>query len=136
MRRMILKIVIVCFLAFFVSFRGANAQVKIKSDQLGDIFKPDPKPHYEKYLQGSKNELDATFSLLFLGYKTFFSSQDMDMCVFHPSCSVYAIETLKTDKLPFSLFKVIDRLHRCHPFVGVNQYKIHSKKRRYYDTVH
>ncbi|MDA3882433.1 MAG: membrane protein insertion efficiency factor YidD, partial [Bacteroidales bacterium] len=66
-----------------------------KSEQLTKLFKPNTKTDYKEYIKNSTNELEGTAALLFVGYKSILSSQDMSSCVFTPSCSVYAIETLK-----------------------------------------
>jgi putative membrane protein insertion efficiency factor len=91
---------------------------------------------YKAYLKKSKNELDGTAALLFLTYKSFFSSQDQNSCVFTPSCSVYAIESLQR-KNPFVAYlKIFDRLERCHPLVTKGEYQFHTQSQRYYDPAY
>ncbi|HHH53173.1 MAG TPA: membrane protein insertion efficiency factor YidD, partial [Bacteroidetes bacterium] len=51
--------------------------------------------NWSHYLKESDNEFKIFFSFLFIVYKELFSSQDMDSCVFTPSCSVYAIESIE-----------------------------------------
>jgi hypothetical protein len=41
-----------------------------------------------------------------------------NQCRFHPTCSVYAIEALKTKNVLNALFLIIKRLTKCHPFHG------------------
>jgi putative component of membrane protein insertase Oxa1/YidC/SpoIIIJ protein YidD len=55
------------------------------------------------------------FSATFVIYKEVFSSQDIDACVFTPSCSVYAIESIKQKGVIVGFFNAIDRLTRCNP---------------------
>ena len=71
----------------------------------------------------NKNELQFTFSGLFLFYKTFVSSQDNSRCNFTPSCSEYALQSIKK----FGLFKgslnALDRLSRCNG-LAPEQYEV------------
>jgi putative component of membrane protein insertase Oxa1/YidC/SpoIIIJ protein YidD len=66
-------------------------------------------------LKDNRNELTFIFSAAFLIYKEVFSSQDIDACVFTPSCSVYAIESIKQKGAVVGFFNAIDRLTRCNP---------------------
>jgi uncharacterized protein len=66
-------------------------------------------------LKNNKNELSFIFSAFFVLYKEVFSSQDVDACVFTPSCSVYAIESIKRKGVIVGFFTAIDRLTRCNP---------------------
>ena len=69
------------------------------------------------------NELSLIVIGLYLGYKLFVSSQDSRSCVFQPSCSTYAIETLKKNGVLIGFLDTIDRLTRCHPF-SMENYQI------------
>ncbi len=100
--------------------------------ELHDLFKVEEhETNYKSYLKKSDNEFEFTAAALFLVYKTFFSSQDMQVCVFYPTCSVYAIESFRKEKFPLSIFKVTDRLMRCHPLASSKYYKIHSSGQLY-----
>jgi hypothetical protein len=66
-------------------------------------------------LKGSRNEFTFIFSAAFVIYKEVLSSQDIDACVFTPSCSVYAIESIKQEGVIKGYLNAIDRLTRCHP---------------------
>lgn len=66
-------------------------------------------------LKNNKNELSFIFSAFFVMYKELFSSQDIDVCVFTPSCSVYAIEGIKQKGFIVGFFTATDRLTRCNP---------------------
>lgn len=53
-------------------------------------------------------------------------------CRFHPSCSSYAIEAIKTFGLFYGLFLTFKRLFRCHPwsqggFDPIPEVKYHAK---------
>jgi putative membrane protein insertion efficiency factor len=71
--------------------------------------------NWRNQLKDNKNELTFIFSSLFVGYKEFISSQDIDACVFTPSCSVYAIESIKQHGVLLGFFTAIDRITRCNP---------------------
>ena len=62
----------------------------------------------------NKNELQFTFSTLFLFYKNFFSSQDNSRCNFTPSCSEYALQSIKKFGLAKGGLNALDRLSRCN----------------------
>ena len=90
--------------------------------------------HYIKELADAKNEFQFIASLFFVSYKVLISSQDMDACVFSPSCSVYAIQSIKKKGLIVGMLEASDRLQRCHP--GANgHYPIDSKTHKLYDPV-
>ena len=76
------------------------------------------KPHTHKWgdqLKNNRNELSFVLSTFFVLYKELLSSQDVDACVFTPSCSVYAIESIKQKGAVNGYFNAIDRLTRCNP---------------------
>lgn len=108
-----------------------------KIAKLVKLNKPDDhSTNYKSYLKKSSNELKATVAILFIGYKNFLSSQDMNSCVFTPSCSVYAIESFQHNN-PFEAYlKVFDRLSRCGPMVAKNEYPYNFETQRYYDPAY
>ncbi len=71
---------------------------------------------------------------LFTVYKVFISSQDFHSCVFTPSCSEYAVQSI--DNLGFfrGLFDTADRLTRCHGF-RPGDYTIDQDKKKLFDPV-
>lgn len=90
--------------------------------------------NYTSYIFNAENPLEFIFSTLFVGYKLVLSSQDMDSCVFHPSCSVYGIQAIKKKGIIIGTIDTFDRLTRCHPFAGKN-YEFDANKNRLYDPV-
>jgi uncharacterized protein len=81
-----------------------------------DLFKEKShKNQWSDQLKNNKNELTFIFSATFVLYKEVISSQDIDACVFTPSCSVYAIESIKRKGIVNGFFSAIDRLTRCNP---------------------
>lgn len=67
-------------------------------------------------------------------YKEILSSQVIDACVFTPSCSVYAIESIKRKGVIVGFFTAIDRLTRCNPGRNKNM-PIDSATGKYYDPL-
>lgn len=84
-------------------------------------------------LKNNRNEASFIFSALFVMYKEFISSQDIDACVFTPSCSVYAVESIKQKGIVTGYFSAIDRLTRCNP--GHKDLPIDPETGKYYDPV-
>jgi len=93
----------------------------------------DEKISYRSYVSG-RNEAQQVFSALFLFYKEFISSQDIDACIFTPSCSVYAMESVKTLGVLEGLGNAFDRMMRCHSF-GTDYYPKHPHTHKCYDPV-
>ncbi len=38
-----------------------------------------------------------------------------NQCRFHPTCSVYAVEALKTKNIISALYLIVKRISKCHP---------------------
>ena len=126
------------FSLFVLVFTITNSKAQSPKDfaLLKTVFKPQQKINYKQYTNNNKNPIETTFSVLFLGYKTFVSSQDMDVCVFQPSCSVYAIECIHHEKNKVIAFlKISDRLMRCHPLVQKGSYLIDAHAGKYLDPI-
>jgi putative component of membrane protein insertase Oxa1/YidC/SpoIIIJ protein YidD len=62
----------------------------------------------------NKNEVQVLFSGLFLFYKSFFSSQDLTVCTFSPSCSEFGILAVKKFGVIKGGVMTMDRLTRCN----------------------
>tara|TARA_B100000029_G_scaffold417129_1_gene421649 strand:- start:2175 stop:2426 length:252 start_codon:yes stop_codon:yes gene_type:complete len=62
----------------------------------------------------------ATFPLILLirGYQLFISPVVGSSCRFMPTCSEYAIESMKLYGLTKGTFLTIKRIGKCHPFGG------------------
>jgi uncharacterized protein len=84
---------------------------------------PVKRNHYHDLLNSSDSEMKIIFSILFLTYKQFFSSQDVGACIFHPSCSEYMMEEIKKQGVFLGFLDGLDRLLRCHSFVSENDYQ-------------
>ena len=73
------------------------------------------------------------FSFYFLFYREFISSQDVDACVFYPSCSKYTIEVIEKKGAIVGLLAGLDRLLRCHPYKTKGDYPYNPITMKYYD---
>ncbi|RFS15435.1 membrane protein insertion efficiency factor YidD [Emticicia sp. C21] len=91
----------------------AQAQSKDEISLHRNVIQQAPKRVY-KEAKGNKNEVEYLFSGLFLFYKTFFSSQDLTVCTFTPSCSEYGILTVKKYGVLMGGIRTMDRLTRCN----------------------
>jgi putative component of membrane protein insertase Oxa1/YidC/SpoIIIJ protein YidD len=76
--------------------------------------------------KNNKNEIQVAFSGLFLMYKTFFSSQDLTVCTFTPSCSEYGILAVKQFGMVKGGVMTMDRLTRCNGLSPQN-YEVDKK---------
>ena len=79
-----------------------------------------------KEARNNKNEIEMAFSSLFLIYKTFFSSQDLTVCTFTPSCSEFGILAVKQFGVVKGGIMTMDRLSRCNGLSPEN-YEIDKK---------
>jgi putative membrane protein insertion efficiency factor len=85
-----------------------------------------PAKRVYKEAKDNKNEVQYLFSGLFLFYKTFFSSQDLNVCTFTPSCSEYGILAIKKNGIIMGGIKTMDRLTRCNG-LSPEKYEIDEK---------
>lgn len=78
--------------------------------------------------------VNKTSRLLFTIYKSYFSSQDMNSCNFHPSCSEYGLRSVRKFGLVIGGIKTFDRMTRCNPF-SLSSYQYDSERKRFIDPV-
>lgn len=98
------------------------------------IFDNDLKEnHYNHYLENSESEIEILFSLSFIAYKQFFSSQDVSVCVFSPSCSVYMMEAINKNGFLIGYLDGVDRLLRCHFLANEHHYSLNTVTNKYDD---
>ncbi|MBA4408058.1 MAG: membrane protein insertion efficiency factor YidD [Bacteroidota bacterium] len=132
----LIRIFSITLISFIVFETNCNAQLFNDIQRVDSLFKPAPKTNFSAFAKGSKNEIESTFSTMFVLYKNFISSQDIDACVFQPSCSVYAIECIHHEKSKLIAFmKISDRLMRCHPLVSKGAYKIDKITGKNFDPI-
>jgi putative component of membrane protein insertase Oxa1/YidC/SpoIIIJ protein YidD len=73
-------------------------------------------------------------NMLFVFYKVCISSQDFNSCVFTPSCSEYAVQSINKQGFVRGIFDSVDRLTRCHGFRS-SDYTIDPEINRLIDPV-
>jgi len=83
--------------------------------------------HYSFLSDESRNEVETIITSMFVFYKKFISSQDSRSCVFIPSCSSYALETIKKNGVLVGFLDTMDRLTRCHGF-SAEKYSFDQKQ--------
>jgi uncharacterized protein len=91
------------------------------------------KNDHRRHLLKKGHFTDACLSTAFLVYKACFSSQDIDPCVFSPSCSEYMMETVRKNGYTEGFLDGIDRILRCHPLATADNYSYDTNKNKYLD---
>jgi putative component of membrane protein insertase Oxa1/YidC/SpoIIIJ protein YidD len=104
-------------------FHHAKAQQIDELGLLQQSFSNEKKAKVYTEARNNKNELQFTFSMMFLFYKSFISSQDNSRCNFTPSCSEYALQSIKKFGLIKGSLNAMDRLSRCNG-MAPEQYEI------------
>lgn len=127
---------IICIIILFLNINLiVYSQTQEDIGQINKIFEVSEHKHdHTSYIKKSGNELSFIFASLFWTYKEFISSQDINTCVFYPTCSVYAIRSIQEKGILTGILSTFDRLSRCHPF-GKAHYTIHKETQKYYDPV-
>lgn len=110
------------FLSLLLVRNEASAQVNLYRNVMPD---GNIKKEYSE-AKNNKNEVQVVFSGLFLMYKTFFSSQDLTVCTFTPSCSEFGILAVKKFGVVRGGVMTMDRLTRCNGLTPQN-YEIDKK---------
>lgn len=111
------------------------SQDKTDFDLLSNIYEPQSyKIEYKQFTNNNSNELQWIASGLLVFYKSFFSSQDGNRCVFHPSCSIYAIQSIKKNGIILGFADALDRLSRCNRLSPEN-YVIYEETDLFFDPV-
>ena len=111
-----------------------RAQSKDEVLKLRNVFEVHRHSESYAFARDTKNEVQTIFSGLFLFYKYFVSSQDVVSCVFYPSCSVYALQTIQKNGIIVGTMATFDRLCRCNG-LSPDKYDIHKESRLFYDPV-
>lgn len=125
-------IAIILFLSV-LSVKDAVAQTRDQILEFSGLMKPaDARTDYSMTIDAT-NELYLILTGSFVFYKTFISSQDAATCTFYPTCSVYALSSIRTNGL-LGILDAIDRLSRCNG-LSPEKYSIHEATHRLYDPV-
>lgn len=128
---MTIGIVILCLSSLV---KGQSQEVDYMQSMAGVFDTYRYHSDHSRYLREAGNPLEFIFAGLFLSYKVVFSSQDMDSCVFSPSCSAYGMQAIQKRGILLGAVSTFDRLSRCHPFASGN-YPIDPKSMKLYDPV-
>ena len=122
------------FVNFNLLFAQNNKDFTFISSAVESKLNKKQPTDYLKSAKNNKGEIDVIFTGLFLFYKTFLSSQDLNVCNFHPSCSEFAIQSIKRKGLILGGMKAFDRLGRCNGF-SPEKYVIDFERKRLKDPV-
>ena len=109
-----LRNLVIIFILFNLVGVQAYSQSKAEVQKMKFVMEKDKgKKHYE-IAKKNTNEISFVFSTLFIFYKEFFSSQDKPSCNFTPSCSEYALISIRKKGLVLGVLSTFDRLSRCN----------------------
>jgi hypothetical protein len=72
--------------------------------------------HAESHPAAPRRALVTILTAPVIVYRRFVSPMLPPACRFHPSCSAYALEALRTHGPLKGLWLTLRRLSRCHPF--------------------
>ena len=128
-----IKTLILIFISFNLASQNANDFV-FANNLLPQIEKQSARKAFNEEVVHNDSEIEVIFSGLFLIYKEFFSSQDYNSCSFHPSCSLYGIQSIKQKGLIKGGVLTLDRLTRCNGF-SPEKYEIDYDRRILLDPV-
>lgn len=120
------------FLFLSINFNSLSQNSK-EMGQLIAAFPTDLTKKNKISVTEPTTEIQMVFNGLFKFYKNIFSNQDSKRCNFHPSCSEYGIQSIKSIGV-FGIFHTFDRLTRCNG-LNRNQYPILADRGVFYDPV-
>ena len=114
MRTIILiRILLIAFL-ILQPYNYIKAQFSDEIQSLKLKHPDKPGSYYIKTTNYYNNGLALTANRLFSFYKKNISSQDHGSCSFEPSCSEYALISLREQGFIFGTMNTLDRLSRCN----------------------
>ncbi|WP_210757226.1 membrane protein insertion efficiency factor YidD [Croceimicrobium hydrocarbonivorans] len=118
-------VITLCITILFLSNFSLSAQSSEDLQLARSIMQEPEKPDYSYHYQG-ETEILEFMKLLFTGYKALISSQDVQACNFHPSCSVYAMQAIRARGFFGGSIDAFDRMSRCHP-LSLDHYEVHKE---------
>ena len=127
----------ICIFVIFIQVflcTEARSQSKTEIISLRDVMNNDSPKTIYAIARDNHNEIQFVFSGLFLFYKTFISSQDMQRCTFTPSCSEYAIHAVKQQGAIIGILNAFDRLSRCNG-LSPEEYEIDEQTNKFKDPL-
>lgn len=122
----------ITIILFLVSNKSM-AQTQHDVDRCRHLFDANNQKTSFKEYTSRGNEIKFIASTFFMVYKEFISSQDYISCVFHPSCSIYAIQAVQKQGV-IGVFNAFDRLTRCNG-LSPEHYMLHKETQLFYDPV-
>ena len=125
----------IVMIVFFLSESAVSGQEISDTTLLKTLYGHTvEKENYSSFIKNSESEITIVISAFFIVYKEFFSSQDVDACVFSPSCSGYMMEAI-SKKGFIGILDGLDRLSRCHSLAGRHDYAFDPITKKYYDPL-
>lgn len=121
-------------LLFLLTSTVVLAQSTQDLAMLSEVIEKPKKVDYTSFKIDSDNEIKIVLTSLFLFYKNFISSQDSQRCSFHPSCSVYGIQSIQKKGIFLGGLNSMDRLTRCNS-LDKEKYPVHTETHLLYDPV-
>lgn len=98
------------------------------------VSKKREKSEYRQLFREADSEAELAYTGLFVFYKSFISSQDGSNCSFTPSCSEYAVQSIKKFGIVKGSLKFFDRYSRCNS-LSPGLYSVDRQKKRLKDDV-
>ena len=128
---------ILLVVVLFLSVHYMGSAQGVIEHELYDLFeaKDTATQDFTSPIKNAFSDISVFVSVGFFGYKAFVSSQDNPSCVFTPSCSEYAVQSIQEKGFFLGWLNSFDRLCRCHGLVGHHHYPFDIEKMRYYDPV-
>lgn len=125
----------IMFLFILISFSyGCMAQNTDDFKIITNILESENRKIQSENKSQNKINVSGYLPLLFSFYKNYVSSQDFNSCVYHPSCSAYAVEAIQKKGIINGTIMTFDRLTRCNP-TSFKHYEVDMKLKRLKDHV-
>lgn len=121
-------------LILFLFFSQASAQVLSDYDRALLESRSVPKTKPDQRVDKSSSTVKILLNTMFLGYKSFVSSQDVSSCNFHPSCSVYFMQAVGGHGFVKGSLLFGDRFQRCNSLNRKN-YPLYPNTTLLYDPI-
>ena len=129
-----MKFILTIFIIIIFPINTLFSQTRKEALSFRETMGPAHQHDHYTFARNIDNEVDFVFSGLFLIYKKLISSQDMASCVFEPSCSVYALQSIQKKGLIVGTLMAFDRLTRCNRLSPEN-YHLNPKTLLLHDPV-
>lgn len=128
-----MKFLFAAIILFISAQLGAQTHQDAKHFS-GWLYMENNTPKKYKAAENNTRLEEVVFSKIFLFYKKYISSQDRNSCTFSPSCSEYALQSIKEEGLLLGMMSGFDRISRCHN-LSRERYRIQPHTHLLYDPV-